>query len=646
MKKVFILAVLTILPLACQKNEINPVKEDAPVFYASFDETKAGFNYNSGAKTYSHYWDLNDEVAIFPKGNKYDKYHITNASGGVLEMVSAHEGNPEYNTGIFAFNVAVYPYSAVYRDGGESLGIMKVYVNFPTDSPYFDASSPVYGYENLLMAFSEDEHLSFKSMIGWLKVSLKGDFAVKNIRITGNNNETVAYSGMQYNYNDSYHRLGYLGAGSTYKYRNLRFQAPYPVLSTSSYTDFYIALPSVTLSKGYTLVITKDDDSTITLVNNASAAIQENKVTPTAPISIDEYVSVTTANGFGSETANCYVVSSAGSYRFRTVQGNSNTSVGSVASVSVLWETDNSYKAVSKGDIIESVTYTSLGYVVFSTPATFKKGNALIAAKDSEGNILWSWHIWCTDAPADVALSYGGASATFMDRNLGALSATKGDGLITHGLYYYWGRKDPFYISYASSSQNYDYRVRGTATLPTATSNNDNSKATVEYVTAHPTEIVSYGESWSNRWYKDAPANPFWSNTKTIYDPCPPGYVTYNNEDESNIFKKFKTNEATCTSFGGSGKFFYINLTDGVNELWLPAAGRGSATNDGTPSIASYYSTPNNYKGYYMMGTVNPYTGYYEFDFGTKADFSSTYYYYPAGTIQANMLNSVRCQKQ
>ena len=88
MKKVFILAVLTILPLACQKNEIDPVKEDAPVFYASFDETKAGFNYNSGAKTYSHYWDLNDEVAIFPKGNKYDRYHITNTSGGVLEMVS------------------------------------------------------------------------------------------------------------------------------------------------------------------------------------------------------------------------------------------------------------------------------------------------------------------------------------------------------------------------------------------------------------------------------------------------------------------------------------------------------------------------------------------------------------------------------
>ena len=654
MKRVHLfLAFLIILPTACERiDPQNCNTKDAPVFYASVDETKAGFNYDSGEKTYSHYWNLNDEVAIFPKGSKYDRYHITNASGGVLEMVSAHEGAHTYTTGIFGFNVGVYPYSAVYREGGEDFGMTKFYVNFPTDSPYFDASSPVYGYENLMIAYSEDEHLTFKSMVGWLKVSLKGDFAIKNIHIEGNNNETVSYGGMQYSYNDSYHRLSYLGAGSLNKYRNVRFQAPYPTLSTSSYTDFYIALPSGTLSKGYTLVITKEDDSIVTLVNNASTTINENKVTPTTPISIDDYLALTTSTGFGAESANCYIVSAAGDYHFRSVQGNSNTSVGSVASVSVLWETDNTYTPVNVGDIIKSVSYSPFGYIIFSTPAVFKEGNALIAAKDEGGNILWSWHIWCTDTPLEVTLSYGGATTTFMDRNLGALSATKGDGLITSGLYYYWGRKDPFYISNATTNtQSRDMRVCGTAALPSASDNTDDAKATVEYVTAHPTELVAYGSLWSNAWYKDAPATPFWSNTKTIYDPCPPGYVTYNvnSQDDVNasIFKKLK-DAGDKWSYGGSGNFHYMTLTDGTNEVWLPAAGRVSVGSDGQPNVTSYYSTPNaSYKGYYLMGSRSPYTGCYGFDFGTSADHTAyTYYSLPMGTFTPNMMYSVRCQKE
>ena len=38
------------------------------------------------------------------------------------------------------------------------------------------------------------------------------------------------------------------------------------------------------------------------------------------------------------ESANCYIVSEAGKYKFRTVKGNSNESVGSVSSCEVLWE--------------------------------------------------------------------------------------------------------------------------------------------------------------------------------------------------------------------------------------------------------------------------------------------------------------------
>jgi hypothetical protein len=43
------------------------------------------------------------------------------------------------------------------------------------------------------------------------------------------------------------------------------------------------------------------------------------------------------------------------------------------------------------------------GYITFSTPETLKPGNALIAAKDADDVILWSWHIWIPAAEVTAA---------------------------------------------------------------------------------------------------------------------------------------------------------------------------------------------------------------------------------------------------
>ena len=63
------------------------------------------------------------------------------------------------------------------------------------------------------------------------------------------------------------------------------------------------------------------------------------------------------------ETANCYIVSSAGIYKFKPVKGNSSESVGNVSSVAVLWETFGTDIKPSIGDLIKAVNYDD-GYVV------------------------------------------------------------------------------------------------------------------------------------------------------------------------------------------------------------------------------------------------------------------------------------------
>jgi hypothetical protein len=223
----------------------------------------------------------------------------------------------------------------------------------------------------------------------------------------------------------------------------------------------------------------------------------------------------------GSESANCYIVSHRGTYKFPAFKGNSTSSVGDVSSVEVLWESFGTSVKPAVGDLISQVSYFD-GEIVFSTPSEFKEGNALIAAKDAAGNIRWSWHIWLTDQPQGQV--YYNNAGTMMDRNLGATSATPGD-LGAHGLLYQWGRKDPFI---SSSSPEYGSDIAESSVEWPSPVTSDSSKGTIEYAIAHPMTFI--GRSGINTdwlYYDDDFIDTRWTTSemdKSIYDPCPSGW--------------------------------------------------------------------------------------------------------------------------
>ena len=224
-----------------------------------------------------------------------------------------------------------------------------------------------------------------------------------------------------------------------------------------------------------------------------------------------------------SGSANCYIVSEAGLYRFKTVKGNSDESVGNVASAEILWETFGTDVTPYYCDLISGFCYKN-NYVAFKTSETFKEGNAVIAVKDAEGNILWSWHIWLTDEPQEQI--YFNDAGTMMDRNLGATSATPGDdGAL--GLLYQWGRKDPF-LGWISSNST---RAKSTGKWRSYPSrfNEGSDIVTIDYAISHPTTF--FFENYSNNdWYwtwSSRPDNTRWTvshEPKSIYDPCPAGW--------------------------------------------------------------------------------------------------------------------------
>ena len=296
-------------------------------------------------------------------------------------------------------------------------------------------------------------------------------------------------------------------------------------------------------------------------------------------------------------SANCYIISAEGFYKFKTVKGNSTTSVGSVASASILWETFGTDTAPEPSDLISGVCYKD-GYIAFQIADTFKEGNAVIAAKDADGNILWSWHIWLTDQPQSHV--YNNNAGTMMDRNLGATSATPGD-VGALGLLYQWGRKDPFL---GSSSIRSSTIAESTITWPSAVKS-DSSNGTIDYATANPTTYITYNNK-NYDWYYTGDSstdNTRWttsSSVKSIYDPCPAGWRVPDG-GRNGIWSKAGFGTTTYDSTN-KGMSFSISSP---STTWYPASGYRSKDDGGlfvVGSIGYYWSaSPYSYYAYYLI---------------------------------------------
>ena len=260
------------------------------------------------------------------------------------------------------------------------------------------------------------------------------------------------------------------------------------------------------------------------------------------------------------ETANCYLVQQSGDYMFKAVIGNTDATVGNVKTVEVLWESFGTNEMPNVGDLIASVSYKN-GYIRFSTPENFRDGNAVIAAKNSNGTILWSWHIWCAEEGFEGQVYYHDAG-TMMDRNLGATSATPG-AVGALGLMYQWGRKDPF-LGSSSISSSMLAVTTGTWDIATASNCTDDFPEHKLIAEANPTTFYT-GINMPNG---------SWSSTKTPNDPCPAGWKVPEGGINGVWAKALGTSNSVSSSFDYTNNG--INFTGIFGEadvIWYPGSG-------------------------------------------------------------------------
>lgn len=253
------------------------------------------------------------------------------------------------------------------------------------------------------------------------------------------------------------------------------------VLLSAEPSTFYMLITPGHASKEYTVYATingKEIELAKRTINPKGISVSakaELSLSQTEEVAKDIYEDLSSV-----ETANTYLISKAGKYKFNAqLKGNGAIPAAlsdviasneiAPKSALVLWyntlQTSNNWVDASPVDV-SSVALGEDGYVRFSTPETFVPGNAVIAVFAEEGvaydsitadenkiinnaTLLWSWTIWAADGYDPEATAVNADGNVFMDRNLGAVisgvgSAGNYEPAYAVGNYYQWGRKDPF----------------------------------------------------------------------------------------------------------------------------------------------------------------------------------------------------------
>ena len=304
-------------------------------------------------------------------------------------------------------------------------------------------------------------------------------------------------------------------------------------------------------------------------------------------------------------TANCYVVSQPGSYKFPLVYGNAIKKGAANSAAYTKVAGDYSHDFVNHLDAVITSPYIedhancsaagvelsmadtdsifadltlveggSCRYIQFkvnSVPAT--GANGVISVKNSSGTVMWSWHIWVwPDDLTPVTIT----NKTNIRYNILPVNlATKKDASTSGKMYnwfYQWGRPTPMLPpkSYNSTTKATNYGVKTFAVSSGVASTYGAGIQNPQMFYKNSSSPYNWfgSTSYYNLWDAKCTSTGNSDNTvvKTVYDPCPVGFKMPN----GNTFTYFSKPNAVG-SFN-NGWYFRRNSSD-TTGVFFPASG-------------------------------------------------------------------------
>ena len=190
MKKIAIILAAILGFAACNKPETVVPIADHNTLYAQIEQetaTKTYMDVNNNIR-----WSEGDQIVGFMKSSLGLKYQILPSSvGKTYASFENISGSNDYiNAGTkWDHNVVYYPYSDVVE--AQKLGSnYSLSVSLPAEQTYAEGS---FGNGSMAMvAVNETNNITFKNILGGMKLQLKGSQKVTSIQLVGKNSEKLS----------------------------------------------------------------------------------------------------------------------------------------------------------------------------------------------------------------------------------------------------------------------------------------------------------------------------------------------------------------------------------------------------------------------------------------------------------------------
>ena len=554
MKKLFYYSIALLAAVSCAKeivpqDNVETPKGDLKTFtigacidnstIAPQDLTKA----NLDAETLEVLWQSKDTIGLVTADGAITPAWLAEGYGGKTEGVFNYQAEAE-----IAPVYAYYPYTSSSNVCQQTVEGGKLNITLESNQP-----RPNNGLINknvlIMVAKADGESVVFKNTCAIAKISVKGnpvetrhlyvqtpeaalngagtvDMASDSpVFVTNPIDELTAATnkisercsfididakGTKITPNDEYQLAGYLvmPAGT---YHSLSFEGLATEGTNEQYIQSYSPVKDITMNVG--------------------------KIRP-LNITIDVPAEFTDLSA-GGKIANCYMIQNESGENFgfrlatRAYSGgkgtNTDLTITNAYNATVLWQ--------STEGLISSVTYNRANAMIYFKRDTQKTGNAVIALRSREGQVIYSWNIW---VPGEVVGTNKFGSYELMDRNLGSYGTS---GYTKIGAFYQQGRKDPFPGASEGTGS-----VNSTAVYPdvikTVKAQDGKSQDWANY---HPNVFIWGTDNSGRQDWRDAYNDNLWVSNPTYLkrpqDPCPYGYrVPITGEiDDMNLVGKTQT---------------------------------------------------------------------------------------------------------